>query len=134
MNANRIISTLANVKRQLKRKEYCSAEQLRVLRKAKRKWQKRLNNLINTTPTPASQVKKYTPQLPLGFALVLAVLMLSCQPKSKVTTPDALSDAELVATIQHSKQDYATRIYKIKNTNCFVSITNSRSSISCPCQ
>ncbi|WKZ60767.1 MAG: hypothetical protein QY309_04635 [Cyclobacteriaceae bacterium] len=133
MNANRIITTLATIKGQLQRKQYCSPEQLRVLRKARAKWQKRLDNLINT-PTPASQVKKHTPQLPLGLALVLGVLMLACQPKSKVTTPDTLSDAELVATIQHSKQDHATRIYKIKSTNCFVSITNNRSSISCPCQ
>lgn len=130
MNANRIITTLANVKRQLQRKEYCSPEQLRVLRKAKRKWQKRLDNLINT-PTPASQVKKHTPQLPLGLALVLGVLMLACQPKSKVTTPDTLSDAELVATIKGVNGESNVKVYKLKDTPCYVT---NRGSISCPCQ
>lgn len=129
MNTTRIITTLASVKRQLQRKEYCSPEQLRVLRKAKRIWQKRLNNLINT-PTPASQVKKHTPQLPLGLALVLGVLMLACQPKSKVTTPDTLSDAELVATLK-GLNGVDVKVYRVKGTQCYVT---NYGSISCPCQ
>lgn len=128
MNANRIITTLANVKRQLQRKEYCSPEQLRVLRKARAKWQKRLDSIINT-PSPTHQVKKHTPQLPLGFVLVLGVLLISCQ-RSKVVEPESLHDVQLVATIKNSNAG-TVRVYKINNTPCYVTVDPNGSSISC---
>lgn len=47
MNATRIVATLQKINTTLQRKQYCSAEQLRILRKGKRKWQKKLDALIS---------------------------------------------------------------------------------------
>lgn len=46
MNANRIVATLQTINAKLQKKQYCSAEQLRVLRKAKTKWRKKLEAMI----------------------------------------------------------------------------------------
>lgn len=46
MNANRIVATLQIINAKLQQKQYCSAEQLRLLRKARAKWRKRLEAMI----------------------------------------------------------------------------------------
>jgi hypothetical protein len=129
MNINRIITALQRINTALEKKQYCSAHQLRVLRKARAKWNKKLDALINPTapPRPLPQ-RNNTPQLRL-LALVLVLIMASCQ-RSKVVTPDNLGEVELVAVF--TTQGHATtRVYKIKNSPCYVTVTGNHSSIFC---
>jgi len=53
MNAHRLLTTLANVKAQLQRKQYCSAEQLKVLRKTRA----RLNKQLKQFTDPAAPAR-----------------------------------------------------------------------------
>lgn len=64
MNAQRLLLTLQNVKLQLQRKQYCSAEQLRVLRKTRARLNKQLKQFTNPSasarplPQPLSSNKQ----------------------------------------------------------------------------
>jgi hypothetical protein len=126
MNTSRIISTLQKINLQLQRAQYCSAEQLRVLRKAKRKWQKKLDAIINPAAPPRPLPGK---QAGLFGALVLAFMLSACN-KSKIVEPETLGEVELVAVIT-TKRHNTVRVYKIKNTPCYVSVSRNNQSISC---
>lgn len=133
MNTSRIISTLQKINLQLQRAQYCSKEQLRVLRKAKRKWQKKLDELINPAAPPRPLPGK---QAGLFGALVLAFMLTACN-KSKIVEPETLGEVELVAVISaprpflRAPEHSTVWVYKIKNTPCYVSVSSNNQSISC---
>lgn len=64
MNASRIVATLQTINTKLQRKQYCSAEQLRILRKARARWKKQLDAM--TSPKPQTRpLPQRNPQLKL---------------------------------------------------------------------
>lgn len=126
MNTSRIISTLQKINLQLQRAQYCSNEQLRVLRRGKRKWQKKLDELINPAAPPRPLPGK---QAGLFGSLVLAFMLTACN-KSKIVEPETLGDVELVAVINNNHNS-TIRVYRIKNTPCYVSVNSNNQSISC---
>ena len=56
MNANRIIATLQTINSKLQQKQYCSADQLKILRKARAKWKKKLDAMISKPIPKAKQL------------------------------------------------------------------------------
>lgn len=67
--ATHVTNTLAKINAALERKQYASAHQLRVLRKARRTWMKRLDAFINpkapARPLPARNYQSTSNQLTL---------------------------------------------------------------------
>lgn len=61
MNIARALTALKKINAQLQRKQYCSAEQLRVLRKARAKWNRQLKQFIDPN-APARPLPNRKPE------------------------------------------------------------------------